>query len=226
MAKIEPKTRPVGPHIICASTLTSSTNDTTPNLLRQDNAENPHECHTFKYPIQYSENPQDGSIVKETWKISGDVPLDLSIDSSGTITGVIKILNDQDSTKAFVNNKDDKVKLDGSNWQNVGRPTCMFFDFIFEAWMEYTFINKDGVPIPYMSAPAPVKIRVIKSHSIDDYLAMRNYLKTGSSTVKAELEDIEVQHRFDINGKKYTYENFEQFIEDSPGNWPTCGREL
>lgn len=225
MATIEPKTRPVGPHIVCSPTVTPIDN-TTPNLSGQGGLINPLECDFYSYSIQYQENPQDGSIVKEGWKISGDVPLDLTIDSGGTISGTVKIMNDQPSIQALLNTKADKVKLNGENWQELGRPTCEFFIFTFEAWMEYTFITKEKVPIPYMSAPIPVIVKEIKNHTINDYIALRNYLTPGTSPVSTANGDVDVQHRFDIAGKKYTIDNFDQYIADSGSSIPPCGTDL
>ena len=220
-----PKSRPVGPHVICAPTMTSVAG-TTPNMTPEDNSINPHECHFFSYQVSKTEAPADGKVIIEGWKMSGEIPLDLSISSSGMISGTIKIFNDQPSLQDCINSKADKVKLSGENWQEVGRPTKDYYEFNFEVWVEYTFITKEGVPIQYMSAPTNVCVKAIKSHSIDGYLAMRNYLKSGSSTISTDNGDVEIEHRYDIGGKKYSYNEFEEFLDDSPGPWPICGRDL
>ena len=224
--KVEvPKTRPVGSHVVCSPTTISSVG-TTPNKLKQDNAENPHECHFYSYQVEKTENAGDGKITIEGWKMSGEIPLDVSINDSGLISGTIKIFNDQPLLQDCINIKADRVELSGKNWQEVGRPTKDYYEFKSEVWVEYTYTTKEGVSTPYMSAPVDVIIKAIKSHSIDGYLAMRNYLKTGSSTISTKVGDVEVQHRYDIGGKKYTYSEFEEFLADSPGPWTTCGRDL
>lgn len=213
MAINTPKTKPVGPHVIVPG-------GQIVNHSPQENAINPHECHMFSHQLVYTINPMGGSVTITAWKMNGEVPLDLSINNTGTISGTIKLFNDQPFIKDI--SATETISLDGSNWKMVGRPESFTYDFKWEVWAEYTYVSSEGQVMQYMSSPGNVILTVIKSNTIDEYAALRAYLKAGTSTIQGQYGDIEVEHRFDIDGKKYYYKDFEQYKNDAPGPWPIC----
>ena len=214
MAINTPKTRPVGAHVIVPG-------GNIVNQSPQENAINPHECHMFVHQLLYTINPMGGSVNIDGWKMSGEVPLDLSITPIGTITGTIKLFNDQPFITDI--NSKETIALDGSNWNKVGRPESFTYTYQWEVWAEYIWTNPDGVPKPFMSSPAIVTLMVIKSNTIDDYAALKAYLAPGTSKVSTAKGEVDVDHRFDIKGTKYYFKDFEAFKAADPGPWPLCG---
>ena len=185
MAINVPKTRPVGPHVIVPGGKII-------NQSPQENAKNPHECHIFVHTLAHTINPMGGSVTIEDWKMSGEFPLDLEITKSATIKGTIKMFNDQPFIKDISNVE--RIELDGSNWDRVGRPESFTYTYQWEVWCEYTHVSSEGVVMKYMSSPAIVILMVIKSNTIDDYAALKAYLRPKTSKVSTAIGDVERNH--------------------------------
>jgi hypothetical protein len=139
------------------STITSTGRITNQSGLYH--AINPWETHYFKHTIEHSET----KLFKETieWSLSGNIPNELKIDNNGVITGKVLTFNFQDATKDNVYPKE-KIKLDGSNWQSIGRFRDATYDFQFtvthkyRTWEVESLVDKDGNELPTLATLKPL----------------------------------------------------------------------
>lgn len=207
-----------------------------PNQSGLYHAKNPWETHIYKHQITYKET--DMFYKHISWSIDGKVPKDLTIDTeTGLISGTILIFNKQDPSM-FSATPFEKMKLDGSNWRNVGRPREAYVDFTFIVTRKYNIkkfltINKLLVtdivtPIEFdlrikaletsnteyelveETASKEVSIRVIRNNDLDTRMFFIAYLDADTTEVNGEI----VKHKLYKNGKAYTKETLEDFINN------------
>lgn len=73
-----------------------------------------------------------------------------------------------------------------------------------------------------------VSIKEIKNHDIDNYIFAKEYLEAYSTMFLPEQKgdekpkEVEIFHSFKIGNKKYTKENFEEYLNDHPGPFDIC----
>ena len=213
------------------STITSTGRITNQSGLYH--AINPWETHYFKHNIEHSET----KLFKETieWSLSGNIPNELKIDNNGVITGKVLTFNFQDATKDNIYPKE-KIKLDGSNWQSIGRFRDTTYDFQFtvthkyRTWEVESLVDKDGNDLPTLAVLKPlylevegtvdkfkeetvssdVDILVIRNNNIDTQLFLEAYLLSNFTIVGDEI----VKHSIYRNGKKYTYDTLEELKKE------------
>lgn len=217
-----------------ACTITSSM--LLPNQSGLYHAKNPWETHIYQHQI--TATTTDMFYRHISWSIEGNIPKDITIDKdTGLISGTILIYNKQDS-RLFTTTPYEKMKLDGSNWRNVGRPKEPYVDFIFTVTREYNikrFLSINNLPIieeiPDIefdtriqaleaanteyelvreSVSQDVSIRVIRNNDIDTRMFFIAYLDSDYSISNNE----KIKHKLYKNGKVYTKDNIEEFINN------------
>jgi hypothetical protein len=94
---------------------------------------NPWECHFFKHQIKTSTNEYFISTV--SWSVDTNIPLNLSIDDNGMISGqVLPLTTDQPGITETDFTTKEPLKEDGSNWKNIGRFSEPYKDFKFDVY--------------------------------------------------------------------------------------------
>lgn len=198
-----------------------STNGTIINQDSNATSSNPKELNFFKHKIL----SQDiflttEEFLKEEWYLEGEVPLNIIIDSSGTLSGNIVLLHEQ--TKVMDKYPLEDIKEDGSNWLNNGRPKAAYIDFNFIVCKKTYY--KDLDLLETLSVPndegviedvsdelitkdivfkQEVIIRVIKSNDIDNLVFAKNYMDQG--------------YKLKIGDTEYGKREFFEYIKDHPG---------
>lgn len=205
---------------------------------------NPHECHAYTWQVKFENHPADGAIEHVRWCLTGDYPFDLVIDDpTGLIHGNIWILNEQPWFQDLI--PKEKIKYDGSNWNKIGRPAGMYYDCNFYVTRVYKYIPSSGgsgsgrskresgsgggQPITYRTSPILHTLRLIRSHTIDNYIIAKLYVSEIENVVELDNPPGAVKinkMNFNIGNKYYGLEEFDQLLEDHPGPWPECGRDL
>lgn len=108
------------------------------NKAPNKKSSNPWETHYFEYPIVSTDTVEEYEIIISTeYYLSGNIPLDVTIDNNGLLKGEIRLLNEQ--TMEFEKHKKEDIKIDGSNWLNNGRPKAAFIDFDFKVHKKITY---------------------------------------------------------------------------------------
>lgn len=162
-----------------------------------------YETEYFEHTIKFTETllPTE-ELISSVWELSGDVPLDLKI-VDGKIFGNVLMLQDQ--TINVPRYPKEKIKPDGSNWQNNGRPIASTTIFNF------TVIKKDIVkdletePETNLefTSNTNVSISLSKNYNIDNMVFVKTYLDEGN-TLKIGNDD-------------YTKKHFSYFLQMHPG---------
>lgn len=93
---------------------------------------NPWELAQYKHQVIDTDTFELLEAYKDhTYYLTGEIPLDLTIDKTGLITGKIKLLNEQ-VNKIIDCYPNEPIKKDGSNWTHNGRPKEAKVDFKFQ----------------------------------------------------------------------------------------------
>lgn len=193
-----------------------------PNDAPVDSASNPWECHDFMHNTLHAETGDFALHV--AWSIAGDIPNEITIDpGSGVISGNVKPLNYQDT--GIVNDIIGKqpLKIDGSNFKEIGRPDSPFYLFSFTITRAYMIwvVKELGTMAPEV-ATSDVTIKVIKNHDIDNLIYIKEYLKPGTSMVNG----FEKKHTMNIDGVSYDKDSVDACIANHPGPFNHCGDGL
>ncbi len=159
------------------------------------------ETEYFEHNIKFTEIilPTE-ELISSVWKISGDVPLDLKIDN-GKLYGTILMLQDQ-----IINvprHPKEKIKPDGGNWQNNGRPLANTIVFDFKVIKEDTVKDIESNIISEVTTDTNVYITLFKNYNIDNMLFVKSFLDEGN-TLKIGNDD-------------YTKKHFSYFLQVHPG---------
>lgn len=212
-------------------------------------ASNPHELHRFMWQVNYREVPGQGTIKHKAWCLTGDYPFDLEITSSGVIQGSILILNSQPWITDII--PKEKIKYDGSNWDRIGRPAGNSYTCNFYVSRVYEYIppvpdtssgtngntgssigsnNNSGSgvdttpkPITYKTSPVLHTIKLIRSHTIDNYIIAKAYVSEIENVVELSNPPGAVKvnkMNFNIGNKYYGLEEFDELLRVHPGPWP------
>lgn len=108
------------------------------NQASNKRSSNPWETHYYEHNIISEDIPEIYEIIlKKEYYLTGDVPLELTIDENGLIKGDILVLDEQ--TIDIPKYPKEEIKLDGSNWLNNGRPKAAFVDFNFQVHKKITY---------------------------------------------------------------------------------------
>ena len=202
------------------------------NQAPNKRSSNPWETHYYEYQISSTDIPEIYEIILKTeYWLSGNVPLEITIDENGMLKGDILVLDEQvlDVPKY----PKEQIKLDGSNWTNNGRPKAAYVDFNFRIHKKLTYedyhkdldmdgfddlkdIDMDGFDdetkevldkklyrISEYEDFTDVTIRVIKNNNIDNYIFAKNYLKAGYPLM--------------IGKDTYSYKHLNLFTQIHPG---------
>nr|DAX15841.1 MAG TPA: hypothetical protein [Caudoviricetes sp.] len=161
-----------------------------PNQSGMYHAKNPWETHIYKHTIETAET----KLFKEhrLWYLTGDVPLDLTIDNNGVISGQILILNNQPSCKDNLMPVE-KIKLDGSNWRSTGRYRDATKTFEFQVhrkyytWEVVKIEGKDGATPPLTLETLKMNYKV---ETFDLYKTMLETLTTAECTLTFKEEEV------------------------------------
>ena len=179
------------------------------NQAANKKSSNPWETHYFEHKIDYIDNilPTE-EIIESYFNLSGDVPLDIKIDSEGILSGNILTFDEQVHV-SFNKYPKETLKLDGSNWLNNGRPKSATVDFNFTVTRTIKYKDltlpelEDDSNIFILDVSTEVTITVIKNNNIENFIFVKNYLKEGN-TLKIGNDD-------------YSYQHLNLFINRHPG---------
>lgn len=215
-------------------------------------ASNPHELQKFMWQVKYTEVPGQGTIKHIAWCLTGDYPFDLEINTSGTIQGTIWMLNEQpwisdilpkEKMKYDGSNWDRIGRPAGNSY------TCNFY---VSRVYEYTppapttsngstngssnnnnrsvgsNISGNGTdttpkPVIYKTSPILHTIKLVRSHTIDNYVIAKAYVSEIENVVELSNPPgaIKVNKmNFNIGNKYYGLEEFDELLRVHPGPWP------
>lgn len=161
-----------------------------PNQSGLYHAKNPWETHIYKHTVETAET----KLFKEhiLWWLTGDVPLDLTIDNNGVISGTVLILNNQPSCQNNLAPRE-KIKLDGSNWQSIGRyrDATKTFNFTihrkYYTWEVVKIEGKDGATPPLTLDALKLNYKV---ETFDLYKTMLETLTKAKCTLTFKEEEV------------------------------------
>lgn len=169
--------------------------------------QNPWECHFYRHQIKTETN--EYYIKTINWSVNTNIPLSLSIDNNGLISGnIAPLTTEQPGISDSDLNPKEQLKEDGSNWNKIGRYSNPFKDFVFTVnWTikEYKDKTKNATKTEIITLSANYTIKVIRNNDIDNLIFCVEYLKSGWSL------------NLNINGeeKKYTKDNIEEYLRDN-----------
>lgn len=187
--------------IICTGIIT--------NDLMTKGAANPHECHDYKHQIIFNEEyGETEEYVSEEWSLSGDVPVGIEIDNTGLINGYIAIFNDQPSCQD--NYPDEVLKVDGSNWENIGRFKHATYTFNFTVTRTTTYQDTLTMVESQEIATSDVSILAIKDNDINNLIFVKKYLEAG--------------HELKIENDSYFEDDLEDFLARHNGPFGQCNK--
>jgi hypothetical protein len=148
---------------------------------------NPMEGEDFMFQIIFMPPPTMVSLIG--FSLMGDVPADLSISPSGTISGTMKPYEDQMATMGMVSPGDAVIKENGENCQNNGRPKLE--KFIFNFMVVYDTIIMPGTPPPIpLKEMSAVTITLLHNYTLDNQVFLDRYDGEITSETKTSLEKI------------------------------------
>ena len=109
-----------------------------PNEAPNKKSSNPWETHYYEHQINSIDTVEIYEIIIKTeYYLSGNIPLDITIDNNGLLKGDIRLLNEQEIE--FDKYPKEDLKIDGSNWLNNGRPKAAFINFDFKVHKKITY---------------------------------------------------------------------------------------
>ena len=172
---------------------------------------NPHECHTFKYQIKYSENFESTeTLLSWEWFLTDDVPVGISIDDNGLISGRIEPFIDQPSCQD--NYPDEEIKLDGSNWLHNGQFKHPTYTFNFKVHRKYKYLDTLTTLEIEEEVINDISILAIKNNNINNLLFVKKYLETG--------------HELKIDNDPYFKDDINDFLSRHPGPFGCTGYKV
>jgi hypothetical protein len=162
---------------------------------------NPWECHFFKHQIKTSTNKYFISTV--SWSVDANIPLNLSIDNNGIISGqVLPLTTDQPGIAEADFTTKESLKEDGSNWKNIGRFAAAYKDFTFKVtWTIQEYADELMTTPTVVSLDADYTIRVIRNNDVDNIIFCIEYLKAGWT--------------LNLGNKKYDKTMIDQYLKDN-----------
>lgn len=109
-----------------------------PNQAPNKRSSNPWETHYYEHQVSSTDVPEIYEIILKTeYWLSGNVPLEVTIDDNGMLKGDILVLDEQ--VLNIPKYPKEQIKLDGSNWTNNGRPKAAYVDFNFKVHKKLTY---------------------------------------------------------------------------------------
>lgn len=160
-----------------------------------------YETEYFEHTIKYTETilPTE-ELVSSVWELSGDIPLHVKLDGL-TLKGNIEMLQNQ--IIDVPRYPKEKIKPDGSNWQNNGRPIDSTTAFNFNIIKIDKVKDIESDTITDVRTETTVNITLTKNYNIDNMVFVKNYLDEGN-TLKIGNDD-------------YTKKHFSYFLQVHPG---------
>ena len=179
------------------------------NELMIKGAANPHECHDYRHQIDFSEEyGETEEYVSEEWSLSGDVPVGISIDNTGVVQGYVAIFDEQPSCQD--NFPDEVLKVDGSNWENIGRYKHTTYQFNFTVTRITTYQDTLLMEEFQEIATSNISILVIKDNDINNLIFVKKYLEAG--------------HELKIENDSYFEDDLEDFLARHDGPFGQCSK--
>ncbi len=140
---------------------------------------NPREVEFFSYQVPHT---IDTGTCIQGWSLGGDIPVGVSIDGGGLVSGVVAGMWEQPSC----NPKKEKVfaKLDGRDSDLSGRFAPPVYEFAFTVTVDWK--EQDTAPTPPVDCEIPGSttesyvITLVKDFDGDAILFARNYLDGGA----------------------------------------------
>lgn len=160
-----------------------------------------YETEYFEHTIKFTETilPTE-ELISSVWELSGDIPLYVKLDGL-TLKGNIEMLQDQ--VIDVPRYPKEKIKPDGSNWQNNGRPIDSTIEFNFNIIKIDKVKDIENDTVSEVRTETPVNITLTKNYNIDNMVFVKNYLDEGN-TLKIGNDD-------------YTKKHFSYFLQVHPG---------
>lgn len=90
-------------------------------------------------------------------------------------------------------------------------------------------VGTTPTPIRYKTSPVLHTLRLIRSHTIDNYIIAKLYLSERENVVELREPPGAVKinkMNFNIGNKYYGIDEFDELLRVHPGPWPECGRDL
>lgn len=141
---------------------------------------NPLEMEIFECLITSIDTPDTTeSIISFSYKIDGFIPSNLTINNNGFISGKIMTFDEQQGS--YEKYPKEKIKVDGSNWVNNGRPKNNSVDFNFNIVKTIVYMDNVDNKEKSMEFINNVTITVCKNNNIDNYVFAKNYFDQGYS---------------------------------------------
>jgi len=148
---------------------------------------NPMEGEDFQFQVLYM--PPPGLVVEIGFSLLGEVPADLSISPTGTISGTMAPFEDQMATMGMASPGDAVIKENGENCQNNGRPPVKIY--VFKFMIVYDTMIMPGMPPPFpLKEISPVTITLLHNYTLDNQVFLDRYDGEITSETKTSLEKI------------------------------------